>query len=535
MFLACRSVAEAMEHGRRSAGTNLDAGIGSRRGVEPLQSIRASTEDRMTKLAEDTDRVSERVGPDVAEARAKGGGESSRIGILSHVGNRNLGEEATITAVLSNLRSRFPSAEFVGFTIRPADTRRRHSIPAFPLRRGIPREPSSSLYERRGRAESSARDDGGNGSGGQVHDRPRALRRLAAACKKVPGLRPLVRFLRSGLRTAVDVVAEVPFLAKSYRRVRKLDLLLIVGTQQVRDFPQGPWRYPLTLLKWTVLARLAGVPVACAGIGAGRVTTRIGRLQLRWALEMADYRSFRDPGSRDIVRELGVGEDCEVVPDLALSLPTGSEGSSGVERVVGINVLPFLDPSYWKRHDPAGHSRYVAVVADFSRWLLEHGYSIRLFPTHPAVDPEIGLRVLKQMRERAEGDLLAREADRIHPLEVSTVQELRRELSRMDFVVSTRYHGVIFGILERRPVLGLSYGFKFGQLARMMGTSEFIVDAEAMDAAELIDRFRKLARNEDRVRSSQMNSLLEIQEDLQGQYDRLLSLRRDGRTGRRAA
>lgn len=482
----------------------------------------------MTKIAEDTDltdRVLEQVGPDVAEARAERGGEASRIGILSHVGNRNLGEEATITAVLANLRARLPSAEFVGFTIRPADTRRRHSIPAFPLRRGISREPPPSLYERRRRAEAPA-PNGDSDSGGRDHDRPPVLRWLAAVFKKVPGLRPLVRLLRSGLRSTVDVVAEVPFLARSYRRVRNFDLLLIVGTQQVRDFPQGPWRYPFTLFKWTALARLAGVPVAYAGIGAGQVTTRLGRVQLRWALEMADYRSFRDPGSLEVARDLGVSGACEVVPDLALSLRIGSEENTGRGRVVGINVMPFMDPNYWNPGDSAGHRGYVGVVADFSRWLLEHGYSIRLFPTHPAVDPEIGLRVLKQMREGAEGDLLVREADRIHPLDVSTVEELRRELSRTDFVVSTRYHGMIFGILERRPVLGLSYGFKFGQLAQVMGTSEFIVDAEEMEGAELIDRFRKLARNEDRVRSLQTNNLLDIRKDLQGQYDRLLSLRR---------
>lgn len=504
-------------------GSGLDAGS-----TEPAQTATAMIEERMTKIAEDTDhtdRVLEQVAPGGAGARAEGGGEASRIGILSHVGNRNLGEEATISAVLVNLRARLPSAEFVGFTIRPADTRRRHSIAAFPLRRGIPREPPLSLYERRRRAEAPA-PDGGSDSGGRGRDRPRVLGRLAEAFKKVPGLPPLVRFLRSGLRTAVDVVAEVPFLAQAYRRVRDLDLLLIVGTQQVRDFPQGPWRYPYTLLKWTVLARLAGVPVAYAGIGAGQVTTRLGRLQLRWALEMADYRSFRDPGSLSVTRDLGVSEACEVVPDLALSLPIGSGGSTGAERVVGINVMPFMDPNFWNPGDAAGHRRYVGVVAEFSRWLLEHGYSIRLFPTHPAVDPEIGLRVLEQMSEGVEGDLLVREADRIHPLDVTTVQEVRRELSRTDFVVSTRYHGVIFGILERRPVLGLSYGFKFGQLAQMMGTSEFIVDAERMDAAELVDRFRKLERNEDRVRSLQTNSLLEIQRDLQRQYDRLLSLRR---------
>ena len=67
------------------------------------------------------------------EARLK---TPRRIGILGHVGNGNLGDEAIIDALIRGIREVVPGVEFAAFTIRPGDTEARHGIPSFPLRRG---------------------------------------------------------------------------------------------------------------------------------------------------------------------------------------------------------------------------------------------------------------------------------------------------------------------------------------------------------------------------------------------------------------
>jgi polysaccharide pyruvyl transferase WcaK-like protein len=63
-----------------------------------------------------------------------------RVGIFGHVGNGNLGDEAIVSVVIENIRRRYPSAEILGFTLKPEDTVLRHKIAAFPIRRvaGIP-------------------------------------------------------------------------------------------------------------------------------------------------------------------------------------------------------------------------------------------------------------------------------------------------------------------------------------------------------------------------------------------------------------
>src|ERR1700757_2728469 len=58
-----------------------------------------------------------------------------QIGIIAHVGNDNLGDEATVAALIQNLRRRLPRVGIVAFTSRPEHTREFHGIPAFRLRR----------------------------------------------------------------------------------------------------------------------------------------------------------------------------------------------------------------------------------------------------------------------------------------------------------------------------------------------------------------------------------------------------------------
>jgi polysaccharide pyruvyl transferase WcaK-like protein len=57
------------------------------------------------------------------------------IGILAHVGQGNLGDEAICAAVVENIRSLVPEAEFVAFTCNPEDTFARHKVRSFPVRK----------------------------------------------------------------------------------------------------------------------------------------------------------------------------------------------------------------------------------------------------------------------------------------------------------------------------------------------------------------------------------------------------------------
>lgn len=51
------------------------------------------------------------------------------------MGGGNLGDDTTQTAVMFNIRRRWPDAIIYGFSMNPTDTECRHAIPAYPIRR----------------------------------------------------------------------------------------------------------------------------------------------------------------------------------------------------------------------------------------------------------------------------------------------------------------------------------------------------------------------------------------------------------------
>src|SRR5262249_58302553 len=52
----------------------------------------------------------------------------SQIGLLNHIGGGNLGDDATIGAVLQNIRQRWPDVAITAFSQNPSDTSMRHGI-----------------------------------------------------------------------------------------------------------------------------------------------------------------------------------------------------------------------------------------------------------------------------------------------------------------------------------------------------------------------------------------------------------------------
>lgn len=472
------------------------------------------------------------------------GGSGPRIGVLGHVGNRNLGDEATLAAVFGNLASRSPRAAFTGITMRPGDTRKRHGVPAWPLRRGVDEElarPSEGDNEEEASPSSAAAGEDGvrtaHAEAPEEARRSSLVASVAGLLKRIPGLRSVVRFLRSAGRAIRSTALEVPFLVRSYGRVRSLDALLIVGSQQVNDYVDGPWGFPYTLLKWTALARAAGVQVAYVSVGAGPVKTTLGHLMLRLGLSLASYRSFRDPGALRIGEELGLEDhECAVVPDLAFSLRPGSGGSAegdpngnAAPRVVGINALPFLADYYWHRSDPAVHEAYRDALADFSRRIVGQDYRILFFATHLDVDPVIARNIISRMGKRGTEGLPPDRDDRVQLARISDLEELRRAYQKMDVAVATRYHGFVLGVLEGLPVLPLSYHPKFSELADMMGTGDYVMDASDMTGDGIAERFGALERNREEVEKLQSRALERFRNDLDRQYDLLLELssRRD--------
>ncbi|MGH7681359.1 MAG: polysaccharide pyruvyl transferase family protein [Candidatus Eiseniibacteriota bacterium] len=428
-----------------------------------------------------------------------------RIGIFGHVGNGNLGDEAIIAAVIQGIRARVPHAELVGFTTRPEDTRRRHGIESYPIRRGVTAPaPNRPAPVPQGAAEGPPPESG-----------------LRKAVRRVPGLYTVLSAVRDAVQGARDSASEAAFWVTRYQRLRGLDLLIVAGSNQLSDYVGGPWNFPYSVFAWTTAARLAGVRVAFLSVGAGPVRSRFSGALIRHALDAASFRSFRDVGSREAVEGIGFRGSTPLAPDLAHGLKMDvipKRGGAGVRTVV-VNPLPYYDPRFWAENDPAIYARYVALLAEFAATLKRRGYRVRFVATQLRADPPVIADIVRRLPAR---DGASDPGDRVDP-PVERFEDLLAILGEADVVIATRFHGVVLAQMLGKPTIGIAYRRSTSDLLMDVGQGAYAIDITRLTLEGLLDRFDALEA--DRGAEKRIaDRLAQHRRALDAQYDELLGV-----------
>jgi polysaccharide pyruvyl transferase WcaK-like protein len=433
-----------------------------------------------------------------------------KIGVFGHVGNRNLGDEAIISAVLLNVRRRIPHAELVAFTLRPNDTRIRHQIPAFPIRR-LPEE---------GKASPGAGTGGRNGGDRSAFGKLKSLTKNWL--KERPTAFRLLKKLLAPTNWPVEAAREVVFLVSCYWAIKGAELFIVAGSQQLIDYVPGKaWGHPYTVLKWTLLAKAAGAKVVFLAVGAGPLQTRLGRLFVKASLSLADHLSWRDADSWSLVQQLGLKEAGRVYPDLAYSLYDkipSKEAGGGESGVVGINPVPFADPEYWIGGSHKCYKSYIETLAAFSRSLLEAGYSVMYFPTQLKLDPEVIGEIRKLLEQPGERPWKGRLLD----VEVESFADLLAAIARCELIVAARFHGIVIPYLLAKPVLGIAYQPKTRQLMDQFEQGEFVIDINRLDSETMRERFTALEGSKAIIASTITDRLPGVRRSLDLLYDEVL-------------
>jgi polysaccharide pyruvyl transferase WcaK-like protein len=430
-----------------------------------------------------------------------------KIGILGHVGNGNLGDEAIIAAVLQNIKCRYPDAKIYGFTLNPADTEKRHNIGAFPIRRVVNR----NYYRNEVTAPQS------------FPVSPTVSHRIKIALKAVPVVYGFLRGLKKTWHIVLTSLRELPFLFKCYRNLKGTDLLIIAGSQQLIDYVGGPWLHTYTLFKWTLLAKAAKTKVAFVSVGAGPIYSVLGKFFARTSLGLASYRSYRDETSRAFVETLGVVGQNSVFPDLVYSLQIQPPSFKGSHRyalpIVGINPVPFSDEHYWVGASPIKYETYISKLASFALWVIQRGYRVWFFPTQLQLDPPVINDIKHVLEVKANRDL----SEHIVNQPICSFDELVSAICVMDIVVATRFHGIIIPYVLNKPVLGIAYQRKTVDLMEQMGQSDYVVDINSFDVESLETRFVLLEARCGAIRNEIEKRNSGFQHALQVQYDQVLS------------
>jgi polysaccharide pyruvyl transferase WcaK-like protein len=398
------------------------------------------------------------------------------IAILGPFGWGNLGDAAIQDAVLAQISARRTDVRIVriiGISLVPSDTRARHGIETYAY--------DADAFAHR-RWDIAGKESAASGFSPSTN-LPAKLRAFLERAKHSLSWR-FPRVWR--------ILCEVGHAAYVARILSKVDLLLISGGGQLDEFWGGAWHHPFTLFKWTAMSRLTRTTVAFLSVGAGSITSPVSRWFLRRALRTARYRSYRDTGSKAIVRErLGPNFDDPVVPDMAFGLPVSvSPPSEDRARrlVIAVGPMPYCDPRIWPRKDRPTYERYLNLLAEFCQRMMLADVTLKFFVGEAHQDPPVVGDVLEMLASRG-GD---RSSPRIVVPRIESVRDLVSCLSDADFVIASRFHGALLSLLLRRPVLALSYERKVRQLMTDLGQASFCLDIERAAIGDMMEKFAEI-------------------------------------------
>jgi polysaccharide pyruvyl transferase WcaK-like protein len=398
-----------------------------------------------------------------------------RIAFWGNFGALNLGNECTLAAAVGNFRARLPDAKLVAICRDPEDAAKRHSIAAIPINgRTLPAQ-------------------------GQRYPMPvRILRRMG---------RELVDWLRA------------------FNHAATFDALLITGSGILSDEDEGMLGLPYELFKWSLMTKLRGKRLFFVSVGAESISRPISRLFIRGALTLADYRCYRDVHSAELLQGIGFKNDQDVVrPDLAFSLPrpvaaTHDAAMGKSEGLppgrVAVGVFNYRDRGQGNSVDAAEYHTYLTGICSLIAWLLARAYRVCVVIGDFRYDDAVRADVRAELERRGLDLTSPLFADDPAP----SFEHLLDQLSAVDFVIATRYHNLILGLLLGKPVVSVSYEGKHEALMRTMGLADYCQTIDDLDVKRLVDQFQRLERNATSLRAVIVERVAASRTSLDEQYE----------------
>ena len=369
-----------------------------------------------------------------------------RVALFGNFGSDNLGNEASLKAMLDFLRRERPEALLTCICYGFEKAEEEHRVATIPIKLPFPR---SSWFK--------------------------ILNRL---------------------------LLKMPFqlydLLHTLITVRRFNLLIIPGTGILDDFSESWKAMPYDLFKWSIAAKLSRRPFVFVSIGAGPIRHPISRWLFTSAARMASYRSYRDDASKRYMLALGVPDKSDpVFPDLvfALPVPKCAKKSSRDCRPssVGVGIMHYFGWDRASENRLQVHEAYISGMTQFVCWLYEHGYRVRLLIgalSDQQSFENVLRRVASKFGQHAANAIVAEPAFSFH--------DLMRQMNDTDFVVATRFHNVVSALMVGRPVISIGYAAKNNILLADVGLDAFCQPAEQLDVALLITQFKQLIQERDR-------------------------------------
>jgi polysaccharide pyruvyl transferase WcaK-like protein len=388
-----------------------------------------------------------------------------RVGLFGLLGSGNIGNDASMEAVLAWLRARHPDAVVDAMCMGPDRLRSHYGIDAIAMQ----------WYK--------SREDRFSGP----------------------------------LASALKVAGKGIDACRTLAWVRRHDAVIVPGMGVLEaSLPLKASGMPYAMCLLGMSGKLGRTRVALVSVGATIINQKLTRRLFDIAARTAFYRSYRDNQSREAMRRRGldVSRD-QVYPDLVFSRPMPEHGP-GDPGIVGLGVMDYHGTN--DHRDQAGqiHEAYLTDMKRFARWLIDHDRRIRL-TVGDGPDAEIARAIIEDIREYRP-DL---DSSWVVAEPVATFDDLIAAMAPAGLVIATRFHNVICALKLGKPVISLGYSAKNLDLMADMGLSEFCQFAHTLDFDKLIAQFTELEQRQAQLRQSIIAASAASAERLDDQFARL--------------
>jgi polysaccharide pyruvyl transferase WcaK-like protein len=364
-----------------------------------------------------------------------------RIGLFGLLGSGNIGNDASVDAIMRYLRTDYPEADIDAMCMGWDRLRGRYGIPTTPFQ-----------WQ-------------------QVHGRPGSSRKAVAALGKV-----------------IDI-----FRISAW--VRKHDVVIIPGMGILDPtLPLHPWGMPYAVYVLAASGRLFGTKVALVAVGADKASSHVTQWLYNRTAKLAGYLSFRDESSRQALSREGVAVSrFNVHPDLVWTIPV-ARAEVEDPKLVAVGVMAYYGGQADRGRSADVYASYTESVAEFVRRLLDSGHNVRLFYGDELDKPALD-KILADVRSSTPE--LA--PDRLIPYYSTTYEDIIELIGPVAAVVATRFHNLIFGLKLGKPTIALSYARKIDSLMADLGLGEYCLSADSIDIAVLKSLFDDIEKRRDQI------------------------------------
>ena len=383
----------------------------------------------------------------VIQSRAESRGRATatlRVGLFGNLGTGNIGNDASMEAVLGYLRSEYPHAQLDVMSGGASQVTDRYGLPAVRM----------FWYQ------------GGFGA--------------MSIPLKVLG-------------KAVDVIRTASW-------VRKHDVIIVPGMGVLEaSLPLRPWSFPYALFLLSAWGRVFGTKVALVSVGAGAISQRLTRWLFNWAARLASYRSYRNIGSREAMRERGLDVSLDhVYPDLAFGIATPPYDAGDIRNVC-VGVMEYRGSNNDRKRAAEIYEAYVASMMSFVRWLVDEGRNVTLLigDTNGSDD-----RVVQEIMADLHSSRPGLAESRVVAAQVSSFADVISAIQPATSVVAIRFHNVLAALRLCKPTISIGYSVKHEALMADMGMDGFCPSVYSLDVNQLIEQFTDLENHSALVRQT---------------------------------